>query len=93
MTTPTAVWTKTTPDPTVTHYDHANGLRLSHYVHGSGFWTTTSKEAPRSATPALTALGTLAYTLYCRESFIATALPTEDQIVQAIADLHFGGLP
>jgi hypothetical protein len=99
MTTPHAVWTKTTT-PTGTHYRHTNGLTLT---EGAGrLWTARNDEGKghiRNTTSAMRCLASGLDAACLREECNEAredAMPVHlsvDQFVQAIADLHFGGLP
>jgi hypothetical protein len=96
MTTPHAVWTKTTT-ANGTHYRHQNGLTLR---EGAGrMWTAQNDEGKGHHSPSLTAMRCLATGLdsaCLREDLDSDDLPAHlsvTQFVEAIADLHFGGLP
>lgn len=89
-------WTKTVT-PLGTHYRHRNGLTLT---EGAGrMWTARNDEGRGHHAPALTAMRCLATGLdsaCLREDLEADGLPAHlsvTQFVEAIADLHFRGLP
>jgi hypothetical protein len=99
MTTPAAVWTKT-ETPHNLRYRHTNGVNLLQDIHK--LWSVRNDDDSYHEVPAVSAMRSLAKALDVatyREQSNATCnhqLPvhlTVDQLVQAIADLHFGGLP